>query len=105
MNEIIDMILNNLLPIFGSVLTAVLSYIGMNLKKIIAEEFQKKKVNQIVDSTVNYVEQITKNTEMTSSEKFTEAKTKILEWLHDEKINMNDTKLDILIECAVKRLT
>lgn len=105
MNGIIEMILNNLLPIFGSVLATVLSYIGMNLKKAIEEEMKKKKRNEIVDSTVNYVEQITKNTTMTSSEKFTEAKTKILEWLHDEKINVNDTKLDILIENAVKRLT
>jgi len=105
MNEILEMIMSNLLPIFGSILTAVVSYIGIQIKNLINSEMKKREVNHIVEATVNYVEQITKNTDMTAAEKFSEAKTKILEWLHEKKITISDTQLDILIECAVKRLT
>lgn len=105
MNQLIEILLNNLLPILGTVLTAVISYIGMSIKKMIEQDAKQKQINKIVDSTVNYVEQITKDTNMTSLEKFSEAKEKALEWLHEKGIQISDTELDISIECAVKRLT
>lgn len=104
MNQVLEVILNYLIPILGTILTAVLSYIGVQIKTCVQKGSRDRELSRIVTATVKYVEQITKNTDMTGAEKFIEAKEKILVWLHEQNIKASDTELDILIESAVKEL-
>lgn len=104
MNEIIEMLANNLIPILATALTGLISYIGMQIKNMVQDSFTQKEKESIVTTTVNYVEQISKDTDMTSSEKFAEAKEKAAAWLTERNIKYSDTELDIMVECAVKNL-
>lgn len=105
MSEILQTLLNQLIPIFIAMLTGVISYLGMTLKNIIQKEAIEKEKKEIIQSTVHYVEQISKNGILTSAEKSEEAKEKAMAWLHEKKINISPVELDILVECAVKQLT
>lgn len=101
----IDMLANNLLPILATALTGIVSYIGMQIKNMIQDSFTQREKESIVETTVNYVEQISKDTDITSGEKFAEAKEKAAAWLRERNIKFSDTELDIMVECAVKNLT
>ena len=57
-----------------------------------------------MESTVKYVEQITKNVMVTNEDKLIKAKEKALEWLNSKGLKISDTELDILIESAVNGL-
>lgn len=105
MNEVLQTLLNQLIPIFVAILTAVVSYLGMVIKNIIQKETMKKEKKEIIQATVNYVEQISKNGTLTSAEKAEEAKDKAIAWLNEKKIKISPVELDILVECAVKHLT
>ncbi len=96
----IDFINNNLnliLSILGTILTAIGGYIAKLYKKYINDK-QKK---QIVEDTVKYVEQITKDISISSENKFKKCKTKAIEWLNSKNIKFSDTELEVLIESAV----
>lgn len=101
----IEMLANNLIPILATALTGVVSYLGMQIKNMIQNNIATKEKESIIASTVNYVEQISKDTNMTSGEKFAEAKEKASTWLRERNIKFSDTELDIMVECAVKQLT
>ncbi len=104
MNEFLAMILSNLIPILGTGIAAILSYIGICLKNLIENTMKQKEKEKIVTSTVHYVEQISKNANLSSAEKFLEAKEKASSWLREKNLKVSDTELDIMIECAVKNL-
>ncbi len=104
MNEILSIILSNFIPILGTCIAAILGYVGMCLKKIVEDTIKQKEKEKIVTSTVYYVEQISKNDNLSSAEKFVEAKEKASSWLREKNYKFSDTELDIMIECAVKNL-
>lgn len=104
MNEFLSMILSNLIPILGTCIAAILGYVGMCLKNLVENMMKQKAKEKIVTSTVYYVEQISKNANLSSAEKFVEAKEKASSWLREKNLKFSDTELDILIECAVKNL-
>lgn len=105
MNEVLQTVLNQLIPILVTMLTGVVSYLGMTIKNMIQKEAIEKEKKEIIQSTVNYVEQISKNGTLTSAEKAEEAKDKASAWLNEKKIKISPVELDILVECAVKHLT
>lgn len=104
MNELLASIISNFVPILGTVIAGLFSYIGLQLKRMMEENIIIKEKETIVASTVNYVEQISKNSNLSSAEKFQEAKEKALSWMKEKNIKISDTELDIMIECAVKNL-
>lgn len=96
----LDFINNNsslILSILGTILTAIGGYIGTLYKKYINDKTKK----QIVEDTVKYVEQITKDISISSENKLKKAKDKALEWLNSKGIKISDTELEVLIESAV----
>ena len=93
-----------LLPFLATVITGVISYVGMQLKKSYTKYANTKTINEIVEATVLYVKQINKNKQTSSSEKFDEAKEKAQEWLDSEGLKVSDTQLEIIIESAVKKI-
>lgn len=104
MDQFIDLLGSNFASILGTVLTAILGYLGMQIKSMIQKTMNDKKKEQIIASTVNYVEQISKKSDMDNAEKFDEAKQKAASWLREAGIKYSDTELEILLECAVKHL-
>lgn len=96
----IDFINNNsglIISLLGTILTAIGGYIGNIYKKYIND----KQKRQIVEDTVKYVEQITKDISISSENKFKKCKTKAIEWLNSKNIKFSDTELEVLIESAV----
>lgn len=97
MLEFINDNLSLILSILGTILTAIGGYIGTLYKKYINDKTKK----QIVNDTVKYVEQITKDISISSENKLQKAKDKALEWLNSKGIKISDTELEVLIESAV----
>ena len=88
-----------ILEIIVAILTGVASFIGLKLKGVY-EKYANTKIKQdIVKSTVKYIEQVYKD--IHGAEKLEKAKEKALEWLNQEGINVSDTELEILIEASV----
>lgn len=100
----IDFFLQNLLQILITILTAIISFIGMTIKNSYTKYINTKTKKEIVYATVQYVEQICKNKGINSKDKFDNAKKKILEWLREKGIKISDTELEIMIESAVSQL-
>lgn len=101
---ILNIISENIVPILVTFVTGLLSYIGIKLKYLFEQAMTNKRKKEIVCLTVDYTEQVYKNTLVSSEDKYNKTKEKALEWLSKEKINVSDTELEILIESAVNHL-
>lgn len=93
-----------LLPFLATVITTIISYVGMQIKKVYTKYTNTKTLKEIVSSTVLYVEQVNKNKSTPSSEKFDEAFNKAKEWIVNENLKVSDTELEILIESEVNKI-
>ncbi len=102
MSDILNAISDNLIHIFGTILTAILGYVGLQIKNIYQEFIQDRTKKEIVEKTVEYVEQTCKG--LSCDEKKNKALEKSLEWMEEKKLNISDTELEILIESAVNCL-
>lgn len=99
-----DFVSTYLLPFLATVITGVVSYIGMQIKKAYTNYINTKTIKEIVEDTVSYVEQVNKNSGITNDEKFSEAKEKASSWIASKNLTISDTQLEILIESAVKKI-
>lgn len=95
---------NYIMEILATIITAVASYIGVQIKKAYIRYVDTKNKKEIVKSTVEYVEQIYKGVMISNEDKLSKAKEKALEWLNSKGLKISDTELDILIESAVNGL-
>lgn len=102
MNDIITLISDNLIEIVSTIITGIVGYLGIRIKKIYQEFIQDKTKREIVEKTVKYVEQVGIN--LSCSEKKKKALEKSIEWLTEKKISISDVELEILIESAVNCL-
>lgn len=102
MSDILSAISDNLIQILSTIITGFIGYLGLRIKSIYQEYIQDKIKKEIVDKTVKYVEQTSKNA--LCEEKKSKALEKALEWMKEKKINVSDTELEILIESAVNCL-
>ncbi len=102
MNDIFNAISKNLIQIVFTIITGIIGYIGVRIKKMYQEYIQDKLKKEIIEKTVKYVEQTSKD--LSCKEKKNKALKKSLEWMKEKKINISDTELEILIESAVNCL-
>ena len=102
MSDIISMVSDNIIQILTAIITGIVGYLGIKIKKIIEDYLQTKLKKEIIERTVVYVEQI--GEDLTCDEKKKKEKEKALEWMKEKKINISDTELEILVESAVKCL-
>ena len=102
MNDIFNAISKNLIQIVFTIITGIIGYIGVRIKKMYQEYIQDKLKKEIIEKTVKYVEQTSKD--LSCREKKSKALKKSLEWMKEKKINISDTELEILIESAVNCL-
>ena len=102
MDDIFNAISKNLIQIVFTIITGIIGYIGVRIKKMYQEYIQDKLKKEIIEKTVKYVEQTSKD--LSCKEKKNKALKKSLEWMKEKKINISDTELEILIESAVNCL-
>lgn len=102
MSDIIGMVSDNIIQILTAIITGIVGYLGIKIKKIIEDYLQTKLKKEIIERTVVYVEQI--GEDLTCDEKKKKAIEKALEWMKEKKINISNTELEILVESAVKCL-
>ena len=101
-DDIMELIQENLIQLFISIIIAVASWLGVQIKNAYVKYIDTKTKKEIVKATVEYVEQISKSISISSENKFNKAKEKALEWLNEKGIKISDTELEILIESAVQ---
>lgn len=92
-----------LIPVLATILTGVFSYIGMRIKSIYEEKVDTEVKKQIVNATVQYVEQV--YSKLKGEEKLKKAIETASAWLNDKGIYVSEAELTILLEAAVNGFT
>ncbi len=102
MSSVLSAIEGNLIEIVGAIFTSVVTYIGLQLKKIYENYVNDKVKKEIATACVIYVEQLSDSLNLTTSaDKFSEAEQRSKEWLNAKGIKVSEAELEILIENAV----
>ena len=86
-----------------TILTAIISFVGLKVKSSYDKYINDKTKKQVVENTVKYVEQIYKS--LSSKKKFEKAKENVIELLNDKGISITDLELQVLIESACNNLS
>lgn len=102
--DTIELLQSQIIPILGTLFVALISFIGISIRNVYKKYVNTQLKKEIVDTTVNYIEQISKTILMGSEEKFSQAKDKALTWLEEKGISISEEELELLIESAVNQL-
>lgn len=99
-NELLNQLFGTyLIPAVVTVVGAIASWVGMQLKRLYTEKVNTKEKQDVVNSTVQYVQQVYKD--LSGDEKLEKALSTASEWLISKGINVSDSELRVLIESAV----
>lgn len=90
------------LSILYTILTAVISFVGVRIKTLYKKIVDNNLKKQVVEDTVKYVEQLYKN--LNGKEKLEIAKKNILELLKEKGIYINELELNVLIESVCNNI-
>lgn len=99
MDAILEAIQPAFVSLLGTVVTCLFGYIGLKAKQVYTKYVDNQVKQDVVNSTVNYVEQVYKN--IHGEEKLQKAKEKVTEILTEQGIKITDADLEMLIESAV----
>jgi len=101
--EIVQQILNALIPIAVATLSGFIAYVANKIKAKYDELSEDKTKKVIVDNVVKFVEQTCKD--LKGEEKLKKAVESAQEWLSEKGISVTDAELNILIEAAVNEIS
>ena len=101
--EIIMMLMPYIISILATVLTAIASYVGLNVKNIYSSVVNTRLKKQIVEDTCKYVEQIYKD--LHGKEKLEKAIEAASAILNEKQIPITELELRVLIESTVKEFS
>lgn len=99
MDAMLEAIQPAFMSLLGTVVTCLFGYIGLKAKQVYTKYVDNQVKQDVVNSTVNYVEQVYKN--IHGEEKLQKAKEKVTEILTEQGIKITDADLEMLIESAV----
>ena len=88
-----------LIPAVVTVVGAIASWIGVQLKKLYTDKVNTKEKQDVVESTVTYIQQV--YGDLKGEEKLEKALETASEWLTSKGISVSDSELRVLIESAV----
>lgn len=88
-----------LIPAVITAVGALFSWIGVQLKKLYQEHIDTKMKEDIVKSTVQYVQQVYKD--VSGEERLQEAVKTASDWLTSKGLKVSEAELRVLIESAV----
>ena len=99
MDKVIEVIQPAFISFLGTVVTCLFGYLGYKAKQTYTKYVDNQVKKDVVNSTVNYVEQVYKD--IHGEEKLQKAKEKVVEILTEQGISITDSDLEMLIESAV----
>ena len=88
-----------LIPAVVTVVGAIASWVGVQLKRLYTEKVNTKEKQEVVESTVTYIQQV--YWDLKGEEKLEKAVETASDWLTSKGINVSDSELRVLIESAV----
>ncbi len=97
-----DFLIQNLVSILITALTALLSYVGLQLKKLYEAKVKEDGKRHIVETVVAAVEQI--YPDLSGNEKLLKAEENIKTMFKEKKISVSDFEIKMLIEQNCHRL-
>lgn len=98
-NEILNQILQIVLPILATFLTGLFTYIGTRLKKVYEEKVNTETAKTVAEDAVRFVEQVYKD--LHGKEKLEKATAQVAEVLQSKGITISEAEINMLIESAV----
>jgi len=101
---VVEIFLNDFFNQYGAtilyiILMAIISYIGLIVKKIIKKNYEDKVKKEVVQVVVVAIEQL--YSELSGEEKLKKAIENATEMLEDRNIFINDLELRMIIESSV----
>lgn len=97
--ELLNQIIQILLPILATFLTGVCTYVANRLKKVYEEKVNTQIAKTVVEDAVKFVEQV--YTDLHGREKLEKATEQITEVLNAKGIALTEAEIYMLIESAV----
>ena len=98
-SEVVNQLIQILLPILATFLTGVFTYIANRLKKVYEEKANTETAKTVAQDAVKFVEQVYKD--LHGKEKLEKATQQVSEILQSKGINISDAEINMLIESAV----
>ena len=84
--------------ILYTIITAVISFVGIRIKEIYQKFINDKTKQEVIQNTVKYIEQL--YIDLSGTEKCELAKQNIIALLKEKKISITELELNVLIESA-----
>lgn len=98
-SEIVNQLIQILLPILATFLTGLFTYIGTRLKSAYEQKVNTETAKVVVENAVRFVEQVYKD--LHGKEKLEKAVEQVSQILASKGINLSDAEINMLIESAV----
>ena len=98
-NDLLNQLIQILLPILATFLTGLFTYIGTRLKNAYEQKVNTETARVVVENAVRFVEQVYKD--LHGKEKLEKAVEQVSQILASKGINLSEAEINILIESAV----
>ena len=101
-SEVVNQLIQILLPILATFLTGLFTYIGTRLKSAYEQKVNTETAKVVVENAVRFVEQVYKD--LHGKEKLEKAVEQVSQILASKGINLSEAEINMLIESAVYSL-
>ena len=98
-SEVVNQLIQILLPILATFLTGLFTYIGARLKSAYEQKVNTETAKVVVENAVRFVEQVYKD--LHGKEKLEKAVEQVSQILASKGINLSEAEINMLIESAV----
>lgn len=98
-SEIVNQLIQILLPVLATFLTGLFTYIGTRLKNAYEQKVNTETAKVVVENAVRFVEQVYKD--LHGKEKLEKAVEQVSQVLASKGINLSEAEINMLIESAV----
>lgn len=98
-SEIVNQLIQILLPVLATFLTGLFTYIGTILKNAYEQKVNTETAKVVVENAVRFVEQVYKD--LHGKEKLEKAVEQVSQVLASKGINLSEAEINMLIESAV----
>lgn len=99
MEELVSAIQPAVISLAATIITCLFGYVGLTVKNAYTKYVDTDTKKKVVDSTVEYIEQV--YTDIHGDDKFELAKEKVVNLLNEKCINISEEEIETLIESAV----
>ena len=98
-SEVVNQLIQILLPVLATFLTGLFTYIGTRLKNAYEQKVNTGTAKVVVENAVRFVEQVYKD--LHGKEKLEKAVEQVSQILASKGINLSEAEINMLIESAV----